>query len=99
VEDNDVMSDEAERIARNIIAVRAYLAEEFQGFELRDKSEAPFDHIFTVRYEYQVYKLKVAIPRLSDMQYTPESLHSLLRRHKVAEEMRKSGDGGFLWGR
>ena len=69
------MSNEGEkaRIQVNVEVIRDYLRSEFKGFELTDKLESSFRHLFTVmKSSDERYQLKVSCPQLSDQSNTPE---------------------------
>ena len=92
------MTDEAEWISENAASMTDYLSHELAGFQISEKSEAPFYYLFAAKKEYEVYKLKVAIPRLADRSYTPQRITSLLRQVLVANKMRECWPEDFFWG-
>ena len=91
--------DEAKRIQENLTVIRKYLLDKFQGFHIvRDQSEGPFGHLFTVadRSVYTLYTLKVSGPRLSDKAYTSERIKRQLDLDIVADRMRDPRNGGYF---
>jgi hypothetical protein len=62
-------NEEETRITQNLKVIRAYLLDQFKGFErTKDKQDGSLCHLFTVTNSktYTQYTLKVSGPRLSD---------------------------------
>jgi len=97
------MSNEGEkaRIQVNVEVIRDYLRSEFKGFELTDKLESSFRHLFTVmKSSDERYQLKVSCPQLSDQSNTPGRTKQRLVIDDVAGRMKGKSQGEyFSWGK
>jgi hypothetical protein len=97
------MSNEGEkaRIQVNVEVIREYLRSEFKGFEVTDKLEGLFRHLFTVtKSSDERYQLKVSCPQLSDQSNTPERTQQRLVADDVAGRMKGKSQGEyFSWGK
>ena len=88
-------------IEGNLEVIREYLRIEFKGFEVIDKVEAPFGHLFTVtKSSDERYQLKVALTQLSAPSNTPEKTKRRLVTDDVSGRMRGKSQGeSFSWGK
>ena len=97
------MSKEGEKahIQANVEVIREYLCSEFKGFELTDKCEGSFRHVFTVtKSSDERYQVKVSSPQLSDQSNTPDRTNQRLVTDDVAGRMRGKSQGeSFWWGK
>jgi hypothetical protein len=96
-----IIQDEEVRVKSNVEVIQNYLCSEFKGWELADRSEGLFGHLFVVTNlsTYKRHRLKVSGSRLSDRNHTPASIKHLLSLDNVAERMRDPrNQGGFSWG-
>jgi hypothetical protein len=97
------MSNEGEkaRIQVNVEVIREYLRSQFKGFEVTDKLEGAYRHLFTVtKSSDERYQLKVSWPQLSDQSNTPERTKQLLVTDDVAGRMKGKSQGEhFSWGK
>jgi hypothetical protein len=97
------MSNEGEkaRIQVNVEVIREYLRSQFKGFEVTDKLEGSFRHLFTVtKSSDERYQLKVSWPQLSDQSNTPERTKQRLVTDDVAGRMKGKSQGEhFSWGK
>jgi hypothetical protein len=97
------MSNEGEdtHVEANLAVIRVYLHNQFEGFQLSDKSEGSFGHLFTMTYAATAtrYALKVSGPRVSDLRNTPERIKRQLDLDDVAAKMRAMENGRYFpWG-
>ena len=96
------MSNEDEaHVEANLAVIRVYLHSQFEGFQLSDKSEGSFGHLFTMTYAATAtrYALKVSGPRVSDLSNTPERIKRQLDLDNVAGKMRAMENGRYFpWG-
>lgn len=88
-------------VEANLEVIREYLRIEFKGFEVTDKVDGSFRHLFTVtKSSDEQYKLKVALTQLSDHSHTPERTTRRLVTDDVAGRMRGKSQGEyFSWGK
>jgi len=96
-----INKDEEARIQANVEVIQNYLRNEFKGWELTDRSEGFFGHLFAVTNlsTYKRHRLKVSGSRLSDSNHTPASIKHQLSLDNVAERMRDpKNQGEFSWG-
>jgi hypothetical protein len=95
----DRMSNENKaHVEGNVEVIREYLRSQFDGFQLTDKSEGSFGHLFTLTYAatYTRYILKVSGPRVSDLSNTPERIKRQLDLDNVAGKMRAMENGRYF---
>ena len=88
-------------VEANLEVIREYLRIEFKGFEVVDKLEGPFGHLFTVtKSSDERYQLKVALTQLSAQSNTPKRTKQRLVTDDVAGRMRGKSQGEyFSWGK
>jgi hypothetical protein len=89
------------RIQMNLEVIREYLRIEFKGFEVTDKLEGSFRHLFIVtKSSDERYQLKVALTQLSAPSNTPEKTKRRLVTDDVSGRMRGKSQGeSFSWGK
>lgn len=88
-------------VEANLEVIREYLRIEFKGFEVTDKLEGSFRHLFTVtKSSDEQYQLKVPLTQLSDQSNTPERTKRRLVTDDVVGRMRGKSQGEyFSWGK
>ena len=88
-------------VEANLEVIREYLRSEFKGFEVADKLEGSFRHLFTVtKSADERYRLKVSLTQLSDHSNTPEKTKQRLVTDDVAGRMKGKSQGEyFSWGK
>ena len=88
-------------VEANLEVIREYLCSEFKGFEVTDKVEGSFRHLFTVtKSSDERYQLKAALTQLSDHSNTPERTKQRLVTDDVAGRMKGKSQGeSFSWGK
>lgn len=86
-------------------AIQEYLKDQFKGFEVTERPEHPLYHWFTVTIlkppakQSEQYKLRVAWPKISDHNNSPEKIARQLVLDEVANRMRAKPQGDYLsWG-
>jgi hypothetical protein len=85
-------------VEANLEVIREYLRIEFKGFEVTDKVEGSFRHMFTVtKSSDERYQLKVSWPQLSDESNTPKWTKQRLVTDDVAGRMRGKSQGEYFW--
>jgi len=86
-------------IDANLEIIREYLIDQFKGFEVTEKRDAPLSYMFTVTKSLdERYKLKVSWPQLSDQSNTPETTKQRLVTGDVAGRMKGKSQGEyFAW--
>lgn len=94
-------NEEKAHIEANLEVIREYLIGQFKGFELIDKSDGAFGHLFTVtKSSDERYQLKVSSPQLSDKSNTSERTKERLVTDDVSGRMKGKSQGEyFLWGK
>ena len=88
-------------IEANLEVIREYLIDQFKGFELTEKRDAPLSHTFTVtKSADERYHLRVSWPQLSDESNTPERTEQRLVTDDVAGRMKGKSQGEYFpWGK
>jgi len=95
------MNNEAdEHIKENLASIRAYLYDQFQGFDIYEQKDYPLSYTFTVTKLKPLtqYKLKVSWLMISDDGFTPVKIKRLLINEGVAAKMKASHGENFPWG-
>ena len=89
------------QIEANVEVIREYLRSQFKGFEVTDKLEGLFRHLFTVtKSSDERYQLKVSRSQLSDHGNSPERTKQRLVTDDVAGRMKGKSQGEyFSWGK
>jgi len=88
-------------VEANLEVIREYLRIEFKGYEVTDKLEGSFRHLFIVtKSSDERYQMKVALIQLSANSNTPEKTKRRLVTDDVSGRMRGKSQGeSFSWGK
>src|SRR5215813_11279195 len=86
------MKHNVEHTKGNVARIRAYLHNQFQGFDIIEQPDCPLSYTFTVTKPRPLlqYKLTVSWPRILDTNHTPAQITRLLSTDNVAARMRAS---------
>ena len=85
-------------VEANLEAIREYLRIEFKGFDVTDKVDGAYRHLFTVtKSSEEQCRLKVALTQLSAHSNTPEKTMRRLITDDVAGRMRGKCQGEHFW--
>src|SRR5262249_4310488 len=86
------MKHNVENTKGNVARIRAYLHNQFEGFDIYEQPDCPLSYTFTVTQLRPLtqYKLTVSWPRILNTNHTPAEITHLLTTDNVAARMRAS---------